>query len=404
MVLELFEKSSEVLDYYKNKFKMIIIDDYHYANHSQYKFIKILTEGVKNITFTSAYKLNVYGWNISGENYSNKFKEDYENGVVMEYEREPVDVEEILKREMFFETGELVEELEPAETADFNDYIEGKALIRLEKEDEQNETSLVVNNIIKKVQEGVPYEKMAVVVRSNRQLTILKKVFTGSNIPFFVMGDQLLFRDEIKDVMSMLELVYFVAKMKTEKLTGNENLSVNNVLKTIFLEIKPLQLEFNTFVQLEKLALEESTNIYSIISKENIESDRFKTRFPLKDREIIGYFRELVDTVVSELDEYDPGILIELLTNETQYLHSLVDEGKMIGRLKAENIKYLFLYASEFVKENKAKGISGLENFVKNIGEKRKKQNKELKIYDKHVRIITLNRIEDISYQIYYLI
>ena len=83
-----------------------------------------------------------------------------------------------------------------------------------------------------------------------------------------------------------------------------------------------------------------------------------------------------MDTVVSELDEYDPGILIELLTNETQYLHSLVDEGKMIGRLKAENIKYLFLYASEFVKENKAKGISGLENFVKNIGEKRKKQNK----------------------------
>ncbi len=245
---------------------------------------------------------------------------------------------------------------------------------------------------------------MAVVVRTIKQLSVLKKFFTGSNIPFFVMGDKLLFRDEIRDVMAMLELIYYVAKMKNGKLNGNDNLVLNNVLKIIFLEIKPLQLEFNTYVQLEKIALEENTNIYSILSKKNVESDRFKTRFPLKDREITGYFKELVDAVSNELEEYDPAVLIELLTNETQYLHSLVDEGKMIGRLKAENIKYLFLYASEFVKDNKAKGLSGLEKFIKNINEERKKQNEELKIYDKHVKIITLNRLEDISYQVYYLI
>jgi len=110
------------------------------------------------------------------------------------------------------------------------------------------------------------------------------------------------------------------------------------------MEIKPLQLEFNTFVQLEKIALEENTDIFTIINEEKINQDRYQMRFPLKDREIMGYFKDLFGTVANEINEYDVAVLIELLTNETQYLHSLVEEGKMIGRLKAENIKYLYLY------------------------------------------------------------
>jgi len=214
LILELFEKSPEVLNYYKNKYKMFIVDDYHYTSFAQYKLIQVLTKDVKNITFTSGYTVNVYGWISSGENYANKFKEDYPNGVTMEYERNPVDVEDILKREMFFEKGEMPEEIQPAETADFNDYIDGKMLIRLEKEDEINEINLVVNNIIRKYQEGVPYNKIAVVVRSNRQLELIKKVFPGANIPYFIVGDKLLFRDEINHVMAMIYAIYLIAKGK----------------------------------------------------------------------------------------------------------------------------------------------------------------------------------------------
>ncbi|MCK4643630.1 UvrD-helicase domain-containing protein [bacterium] len=404
LTIQLFNTSSEVLEYYRGKYKMIFIDDYHYSSFAQYQMIKVLTEGKKNLTFTSGHKINTYKWSANAVNYSNDFGKDFK-GKTVEYDRSAIDVEEILKREIFIKTGESVEEIEPAETADFNEYIEGEALIRLEEEDEVNESSLVINSIIRKTQEGTPFGKIAIVVRTNRQIEVLKKVLKGANIPFFITGDRLLARDEINDVMSLLKTVYYVSEMNSKKkLTPDELHDLNESLKAIFLNIIPLQLEFNTYVQLEKMALEAQTDIYSILLDDEKETDRFKTRFPLKDREIVGFFKDLIQTVSKEIEEFDVAILIELLTNETKFLDSLVAEGKTIGRIKAENIKYLYLYATEFMKNNSKKGKAGLKDFVMDIVAKKKKQDEELKLHEDDVKVITLNAIEDISYQIYYLI
>ncbi len=405
LTLELFKKSPEILEFYRNKYKMIIIDDYHYASYAQYMLIKVLTEKKTNLTFTSSNKINVYGWHSSGENYANEFIKDFPKGKIIEYEREPIDVEEILKREIFIQTGETVVDIEPAQTADFLDYINGQALIRLEEEDETNEASLVVNSVIRKHQEGVGLGQIAVVVRTNKQLDTLKKVLKGANLPYFITGDKLLTREEIINVMSLLKTVYYSAKkIKGTVLESDEIFDFNNALKNILLEITPLQLEFNTYVQLEKMALEENTDIFEIINKEKGNEDRFKTRFPLKDREIMGYFRDLIITVAKEIEDYDGAVLIELLTNETEFLHSLVNEGKMIGRLKAENIKFLYLYAADFVKKNKKKGLSGLRDFIDDIDSRRKKINEEEKLHEDEIKIITLNNIENIEYHVYYLI
>ncbi len=402
LTIKLFKKSPQVLDYYRNKYKMIIIDAYHYSNFAQYQLIKTLAEGKKDITITAGYKINTFQWSPNETNYANKFKEDFANGAIVEYERSPIDVEEILKREIFINTGEIPEDIEPAETADFNDYIDGKALIRLEKETEVNEASFVVNSLVKKNQEGIVFGKMAVVVRQNQQLETLKKVLKGANIPYFIVGDKLLTRDEIRNVMSLLKVVYYISQKK--KLEQKELLELNTAIKDIFLNIIPLQLEFNSYIQLEKIALEENKDIFTVLKEEKKEKDRFKTRFPLKDREIMGFFRDLLETVSKDINEFDVAILIELLTNETKFLDSLASEGKMIGKIKAENIKYLYLYATEFVKNNKKRGIENLKDFINDIDNKRKKQEEEAKLHQDDVKLITLNSMEDISYQIYYLI
>jgi len=48
--------------------------------------------------------------------------------------------------------------------------------------------------------------------------------------------------------------------------------------------------------------------------------------------------------------------------------------------------------------------MESVKKFIDNIEEKRKKQEEEFKIYNEHVKVITLNSFEDIKYQIYYLV
>ena len=58
--VELFKKNPEVLDYYRSRFRYIMVDEYQDTSMAQYEFIKQLAMGHKNICVVGDDDQSIY--------------------------------------------------------------------------------------------------------------------------------------------------------------------------------------------------------------------------------------------------------------------------------------------------------------------------------------------------------
>ena len=58
----LFGRSFDILNYYQNKFRYVLVDEYQDTNYAQYMFIKLLTEAHRNLCVVGDDDQSIYGW------------------------------------------------------------------------------------------------------------------------------------------------------------------------------------------------------------------------------------------------------------------------------------------------------------------------------------------------------
>ena len=85
--VQLFRNNEDVLDYYQEKFKYIMVDEYQDTNTSQYELVRLLSLKYKNICVVGDDDQSIYGWR--GANIRNilEFEKDFENTVVIKLEQ-----------------------------------------------------------------------------------------------------------------------------------------------------------------------------------------------------------------------------------------------------------------------------------------------------------------------------
>src|SRR5699024_6140764 len=76
--IHLFERVTETLEYYQNRFQYIHVDEYQNTNHEQYYLVKLLTNKYKNICVVGDSDQSIYRWR--GANIANilSFEKDYQ--------------------------------------------------------------------------------------------------------------------------------------------------------------------------------------------------------------------------------------------------------------------------------------------------------------------------------------
>lgn len=202
--VRLFEENPDVLNYYSNKFKYIMVDEYQDTNTAQYVLIKMLASVHGNICVVGDDDQSIYRFRgATIENILN-FEEHYPNAKVIRLEQNYRSTEVILNA-----ANAVIEK---------NVGRKGKTLwtkngrgqnIKIHTaEDERAEARFVADTILELVQNGEKFSNCAVLYRMNAQSNALENVFARSGISYKVIGGYRFFeRKEIKDVISYLSVI-----------------------------------------------------------------------------------------------------------------------------------------------------------------------------------------------------
>ena len=204
-VVKLFEASSEVLSYYQERFKYIMVDEYQDTNYLQYKLIHALAEKSHNLCVVGDDDQCIYQWRGADIRNILDFEKDFPETKVIKLEqnyRSDANILDLANSVIANNRNRKAKEL-------WTDRNEGSKITYRRLEDEQREAWYVGGEIQRlHDEEGIPFNDMAILYRKNAQSRPFEEKFSFRGIPYRVLGGTRFYdRKEIKDVMSYMHLV-----------------------------------------------------------------------------------------------------------------------------------------------------------------------------------------------------
>ncbi len=202
--VRLFEEQPDVLAYYQNRFRYLMVDEYQDTNHAQYRLVKLLAEQHRNICVVGDDDQSIY--RFRGATIEN----------ILNFEQEYPDARVIRLEQNYRSTSTILDAANAV--ISHNRARKGKALwtengvgekIELYRaQDERGEARFIADTILDAVQAGGRFRDHAVLYRMNAQSAALENVFVRSGIPYRIIGGFRFFeRKEIKDVISYLSVI-----------------------------------------------------------------------------------------------------------------------------------------------------------------------------------------------------
>lgn len=217
LTVELFEKESDVLRLYQDRFKYIMVDEYQDTNTAQFKFIKMLAMGHRNLCVVGDDDQSIY--KFRGANIMNilNFEEYFPDARVIKLEQNYRSTQNILdaanaviRNNDGRKEKSLWTESEAGDKIAFNLYETGF-----------QEAEGIALDIEHNVRNGYNYNDCAILYRTNAQSRMLEEKLLNNNIPYRIYGGVNFYaRREIKDILAYLKTIE----------NGRDDLSVMRII------------------------------------------------------------------------------------------------------------------------------------------------------------------------------
>lgn len=202
--VELFYTHEEILDYYQEKYRYILIDEYQDTNEVQYKLVKKLAEKYRNIFVVGDPCQSIYGFRWS--NYKNimNFESDYPEVEVITLYQNYRSTNNILKA-----ANSVIKNNNEGKGVELHsDFGLGVKIKYTRCNDEADEIKVILDEIKKLLDDGYDYKDIAILYRTNAQSRILEEGILSKNYPYKVVGSYYFYkRKEVKDLISYLRLI-----------------------------------------------------------------------------------------------------------------------------------------------------------------------------------------------------
>ena len=202
--VKMLKKSPEALEFYRCRFKYIMVDEYQDTNHAQYVLISTLAAGSNNICVVGDDDQSIYRFRgATIENILN-FEDEYKDAKVIRLEQNYRSTSVILDAANAVIANNTARKGKNLWTSK-----EGGSKIEVyTAPDEQQEARYVADNILNAVAAGGRYSDHAVLYRMNAQSNSIENVFARSGIAYRVIGGHRFYdRKEIRDVLAYLNLI-----------------------------------------------------------------------------------------------------------------------------------------------------------------------------------------------------
>ena len=197
----LLQQEPDVLAYYQNKFRYVLVDEYQDTNHLQYLLTSLLAGGRKNLCVVGDDDQSIY--RFRGANIENilSFEKQYKNARVIRLEQNYRSTQNILDAANAVIKNNLGRKGKTLWTNNGDgDVVTVKTTFN-----ESDEANYVVGDIVMGVNRGRNFRDNAVLYRMNAQSNALEYAMKRNGIPYKVVGGMKFFdRAEVKDMLAYL--------------------------------------------------------------------------------------------------------------------------------------------------------------------------------------------------------
>ena len=203
--VNLFKERKDILEYYQDKYRYILIDEYQDTNPVQYKRSVMLSNKYKNIFVVGDMNQSIYAFRQADFRNISNFEKDFKGAKVIKLEHNYRSTNNILSA-----ANEVIKHnTERKDLKLFSDNGDGVKIKYMRAYDEKHEIALVIDEIKHLLSEGYKNEDIAILYRTNAQSRAIEDVFLSKGIPYKVFGSYYFYnRKEIKDLISYLRLIY----------------------------------------------------------------------------------------------------------------------------------------------------------------------------------------------------
>lgn len=202
--IKLLQDNPDVREYYQNKFKYVLVDEYQDTNHAQFVLTKLLSEGYNNICVVGDDDQSIYKFRGATIENILSFEKNFKNARVIRLEQNYRSTQNILDG-----ANAVISHNEQRKGKElWTNNGEGEKIFLNTLDDEYSEGKFICDSIMNYVQKGMKFSDFAVLYRMNAMSNTIERALVRSGIPYRIIGGHKFYdRMEIKDSIAYLSVI-----------------------------------------------------------------------------------------------------------------------------------------------------------------------------------------------------
>lgn len=343
----LLKENPDVLEYYKSKFRYIMVDEYQDTNKPQYDTIMRLAGKDGNICVVGDDDQSIYAFRGADVKMILSFEKDFKDAYVIKLEQNYRSTATILAA-----ANEVIANNKSRKSKVLRtDGDAGEKIIVMNTDTQNVEASWTADTIRMMVNKGkYKYSDIAILYRMNALSRTLESALRDKGIPFRIYGGMRFYdRKEIKDILAYLRLIN----------DDKDDLAFDRIIN-----VPKRGIGDTTVERIRMLAVENNVSMFSVCANALHYPELQRSSAKLMSfAALITRFREELDSDLKSFSEY-----VEYVENESGIIDEIISQRETKGELtdRIENLKELLSEASEFEKNHRTSLVSEEDEALRN--------------------------------------
>ena len=315
--VQLLAGHEEVRQFYQNKYRYLLVDEYQDTSVAQFRLVSLLTGPEKNICVVGDDDQSIY--KFRGADITNilNFEKEYKGCRTIRLEQNYRSTQNILDAANAViknNTGRKGKTL-------WTDAGAGDRVLIKTVFNEQDEANFVVSSIMMDYNRGRNWKENAILYRMNAQSNALEYAFKRNGVPYQVVGGTKFFeRAEVKDMLAYLAVINNPSDdLRLRRIINNPPRGIGN---TTIERVQDLASEQGV----PMMAVLQHAGEYAVLKSAAGKLERFA--------QLIAALREMADAM--ELAEF-----YDAVCEQTSYVRTLQEKGDVESRGRLENVQEL---------------------------------------------------------------
>lgn len=325
--VELFQNNPQILDYYQERFRYIMVDEYQDTNMAQFKLVSLLASKYRNLCVVGDDDQSIYRFRGADIQNILSFENTFPGTMVIKLEQNYRSTQNILDAANEVIRHNFGRKDKTLWTANG----EGDKILFKQFDTAKDEADFVVRQIR---DSRYSYQDEAVLYRTNAQSRLLEERCIFYNVPYRLVGGVNFYqRKEIKDILAYLKTIA----------NGVDDLSVIRIIN-----VPKRGIGATTIGRVTAFASEHNMSFYDTLKE-------------AKQIPGIGKAAEKISRFIAQMEvframayseEYSMKDLIDHILEDTGYEEELQEEGEIEAQTRLENIKELINKAAAYEEDS----------------------------------------------------